>query len=73
MEQSGLNNAQLHLLKMMSFVKNEKTLDDIKDVLSDFFAQKAEDGMDKLWDEGKWDDQKNEAVLNQHLRTTYKR
>jgi hypothetical protein len=40
-------------------------------VLSNYFAQKAEEGMDKLWDEGKWDDKKNEDILNQHLRTAY--
>jgi len=63
MEYSGLDNAQLHLLKMMSFVKSKKTLDDIKDVLSEYFAKKAEDGMDRLWDKGKWDNEKNEKIL----------
>ena len=37
------------------------------------FDQKVENGMDALWDSGKWSDEKNEEVLKEHLRTTYKR
>jgi hypothetical protein len=36
-------------------------------------AQKVENGMDDLWNFGKWDDEKNEEILKEHLRTTYKR
>ena len=35
-------------------------------------AQKVENGMDDLWNSGKWDDEKNEEILKEHLRTTYK-
>jgi predicted nucleic acid-binding protein len=28
--------------------------------------------MDRLWEEGKWDNEKNEAILQEHLRTPYK-
>ena len=28
--------------------------------------------MDALWESGEWDNEKNEAVLNEHLRTPYK-
>lgn len=31
----------------------------------------AESRMDKLWDEGKWNDEMNEQVLREHLRTPY--
>ena len=40
-------------------------------MLSDYFAQKAEDAMDALWDNGFWDNNKNEAILQEHLRTPY--
>lgn len=36
-------------------------------------AQKAENGMDALWDSDKWNDEKNEEILKEHLRTPYKR
>lgn len=37
-----------------------------------YLAKLVEDEMDKLWDEGKWDNEKNEAILKMHLRTPYK-
>ena len=37
------------------------------------FDQKVENGMDALWDSGKWSDEKNEEVLKEHLRTHYKK
>ncbi|SIO03454.1 hypothetical protein [Fibrobacter sp. UWB11] len=36
-------------------------------------VQKVEIGMDALWDSGKWSDKKNEEMLKEHLRTTYKK
>lgn len=56
----------------MSFAKDDKTLDDIKNVLASFFAQKAEEEMDKLWDTGEWNQEKNENLLHEHLRTPYR-
>ena len=34
-------------------------------------VQKVENGMDALWDSGKWSDEKNEEMLKLHLRTPY--
>lgn len=71
MRDVALNSTQLHLLKMFSFVKNEETLSEIKEALSAYFARKVEEGMDQLWEQGLWDQEKNEAVLKEHLRTPY--
>ena len=35
------------------------------------YARRVDDEMDRLWDEGKWDHEKNEAILQEHLRTPY--
>ena len=67
----ALNPAQLHLLKMLSFAKSEEDLEEIKKGLSAYFAKRAEEEMDKLWDEGLWDQEKNEQVLHEHLRIPY--
>ena len=71
MRDVALNSTQLHLLKMFSFAKNEETLLEIKEALSAYFARKVEEGMDQLWVQGLWDQEKNEAVLTEHLRTPY--
>ena len=36
-------------------------------------AQKVENGMDALWDSGKWNNEKNEEILKEHLRTPYRK
>ena len=35
-------------------------------------AQKVENCMDDLWNSGKWDDEKNDEILKEHLRTPYR-
>ena len=71
MNNVALNPTQLHLLKMFSFAKTEDALFEIKKALSAYFAKKVEDDMDKLWDEGLWNQEKNEDILKEHLRTPY--
>ena len=66
-----LNPTQLHLLKMFSYAKTDRDLDDIKSALSAYFASNIDKAMDQLWDDGTWDNNKNEAILNEHLRTHY--
>ncbi len=41
------------------------------DELMCFYAHQVDGAMDKLWAEGKWNEEKNEAVLKEHLRTPY--
>ncbi|SHK71191.1 hypothetical protein SAMN05720764_103103 [Fibrobacter sp. UWH5] len=67
-----LNPTQLHLLKMFSFAKDSKSLEEIRVALTDVFAKRVENDMDALWESGEWDDKKNEAILSEHLRTPYK-
>lgn len=53
------------------------TLDDNTEIVhsemgKDGFSQKVEKGMDALWNSGMWNDEKNEEILKEHLRTPYK-
>lgn len=68
---AALNQTQVHLFKMFSFCKTEESLENIKEALMHYFAKNVDDAMEQLWEEGKWDNQKNEAVLKEHLRTPY--
>jgi hypothetical protein len=65
---SGLNPAQLHLLKMFSVIKTEEAFQDLKKILREFYVQQVEKEADKYWDEGKI----GYELLNEHLRTPYK-
>ena len=46
------NHAQLEMLKMMSRVTDERILADLRQAVSDFFARKAQEEKDRLWDSG---------------------
>ena len=64
MKSEPFNPVQLHLLKMFSYAKDERALEEIRKSLTAYFAQRVEEDMDKLWDEGLWDQDKNEAILD---------
>lgn len=72
METTVFNPAQLQLLKMMSFVKTSEALDQLKQVISDFFAQQAQEEINHLWETGELNDEKIENFRQLHERTPYK-
>ena len=72
MESAAFNSTQLHLLKMFSYAKTDAAFEEIKKALSLYFAKRVSDDMDALWDSGEWSQEKNEAVLEEHLRTPYR-
>ena len=65
------NPAQLSLLEMLSRVKTEEQLLEIKDVLAEYFAKKVEDGIAELESKGLWGREQSDAVAKEHLRTPY--
>ena len=71
MERTVFNNAQLEILDLMSYVENEATLNEIRDMLSHYFAEKAQKELDKLWEAGTINDAVIEGWKNEHMRTPY--
>lgn len=69
--QTVFNQAQLDLLGMLSHIKSEKTLDELREVVRQFFAQKAEDAIKEMWADGTLNDKKVEGFRNLHERTPY--
>ena len=67
-----LNAAQLDFLQLLGHIKTEEELDELRQVVSDFYARKAEEGMNRLWESGQWNKEKDEEILKTHLRTPYK-
>ena len=49
MKSEPFNPVQLHLLKMFSYAKGERALEEIRKSLTAYFAQRVEEDMDKLW------------------------
>ena len=67
-----LNEAQLELLKMVSVFNTPEAVVDLKQAISNYFAQKAEEEIDKLWEDGILTDAKVESFRSLHERTSYK-
>jgi len=67
-----LNEAQMEFLQLLSRIKSKEELNELRKVVCDYYARKIDEEMDQLWATGKWDNEKNEAVLKEHLRTPYK-
>jgi hypothetical protein len=65
---AGLNPAQLHFLQILSHIKTDKALKDLKRLVRDYYSQQLQQEADKYWVEGKIGDH----LLNEHLRTPYK-
>jgi hypothetical protein len=69
MQPQKLTNLQLELLKIFSYPLNPQQLMDIKNLLTNYFTEQAEQEMDKLWEEKNWDNSTMTEWVNEHLRT----
>lgn len=70
-ETIGLNEAQLSILRLLARMNTMEKVNELKQIISNYYAQKATEEMDRLWDEGLWSEEQNEAILKKHLRTPY--
>lgn len=66
-----LTNLQLELLKLFSYELNETQLIEIKTILAKYFAKKASDEMDQLWEDKNWSDETMNQWLKERMRTKY--
>jgi len=68
-----LTNLQLELLKLYGLELNDKDLTAIQRLIARYFADKASDEMDKLWQENGWtNDTMNEWLTNGAFNETQK-
>ena len=72
MEANALNEAQMSILRLLGSMKTVEEVNELRQVICDYYARRVDDEVDKLWAEDKWNNEKNEAILKEHLRTPYK-
>jgi hypothetical protein len=73
MEATSLNPIQLHLLQMFSYKKDEESLNEMKNVLFNYYAEKAQKEIDRVWDEKGMSNELMEEWGNTHMRTPYEK
>lgn len=69
--QRTFNPIQLHLLEMFNHCDTDGMIDELKDVLSDFYARKVQVEADRMWDDGTLNAEAIDRILNEHWRTPY--
>ena len=71
MSRTIFNEAQLELLSVMASVKDDSELMALKHAISEFFARRADEEMEKLWQSGEWNEQTLQDLKDAHYRTPY--
>ena len=64
--------AQLELFNALNSIKSESDLNEFKDLLAHYFAQKAQKEIDALWDEGVINEDTINRWGSEHMRTPYR-
>ena len=64
--------AQMEVMNAVANVSSQEELDALRLTLSMFFAELAQRGIDKMWEEGTLNQSKLDELRQQHLRTPYK-
>ena len=64
--------AQLEVLNALNGIDSERELNEFKNLLANYFAQKAQKAIDALWDDGVISEQTIEQWGKEHMRTPYR-
>ncbi len=70
MAATALNKYQRHVVDMMANVDEAQQME-ISNLLANYFAQKAFDAADELWDKGTIGERTIEEWKHEHMRTPY--
>jgi hypothetical protein len=71
MQINTLNQSQMMILESFAGAQDEQEVNDLVDVLRDFYAKRLEREMQRLWEDGTFDDKTLEQIRGEHLRTPY--
>lgn len=71
MEAITFSPAQIHIFKLVSHIKSDAGLEQLRKQLAAFYAQQVDDEMDALWESGQWDEKRLQELRGSHFRTPY--
>lgn len=69
---SYTQKAQLELLNALKSINSESELNEFKDLVAHFFAEKAQKAIDAMWDNGIINDETINQWGAEHMRTPYR-
>lgn len=62
----------MELMDALNNISTEAELNEFKDMVALFFAQKAQKAIDAMWDKGEIDENTIKQWGNEHMRTPYR-
>ena len=71
--QTRLTEPQLELLQMFAHPIDSTDWRNIKTLITEYFAKRAIEEANAVWDAQQWDINKVNELLNSHLRTPYQK
>ena len=63
---------QMQMLKLTERIKSQEEMDEIRQLVSKYFADKAQQEVDRLWELGVINDEVIESWKHEHMRTPYR-
>ncbi len=66
-----LQQAKLGLLRVVEQLHSVAEIQVIRQAITDYYAQKVDDEMERLWQSGAWNEQTIKDLEHAHLRTPY--
>ena len=63
---------QMQMLKLTERIKSQEEMDEIRQLVSKYFADKAQQEVDRLWELGVINDEAIESWKHEHMRTPYR-
>ena len=62
-----LNEAQMSVLQMLGRMKSVEEVEELRKVISDYYARKVDEGMYRLWESGEWSNDRIDEILNEDI------
>ena len=72
METTALNPTQIMILESFASAKSQEEMNELMDLLRDYYAKKLDKELERLWDEGILNQERLDELKDQHLRTPYR-
>lgn len=63
------NPAQIYLLEVFSTIKSDEELNDIKQLVADYYAKRLDEMTEKLWQSGELDQKRLDEINEMDLHT----
>ena len=68
----AINPAQRMIIESFAATRDEEELNDLMDMLRNFYVKRLKREMQRLWDNGTLDQAALDDLTDEHLRTPYK-